>query len=46
MTHPPAISVAAIRKTYGRTVAIDDVSFGVQPGEIFGLIGPDRGTEP
>jgi len=41
MTHPPAISVAAIRKTYGRTVAIDDVSFDVQPGEIFGLIGPN-----
>ena len=35
------IHVAAIRKTYGRTVAVDDVSFDVQPGEIFGLIGPN-----
>jgi ABC-2 type transport system ATP-binding protein len=26
---------------YGRTVAVDDVSFEVQPGEIFGLIGPN-----
>jgi ABC-2 type transport system ATP-binding protein len=41
MTHPPAVHVAGIRKTYGRTVALDDVSFDVQPGEIFGLIGPN-----
>jgi ABC-2 type transport system ATP-binding protein len=33
--------VASIRKTYGRTVAVDDVSFDVQQGEIFGLIGPN-----
>src|SRR5213594_2314737 len=39
--HQPAIHVAAIRKTYGRTVAVNDVSFDVQPGEIFGLIGPN-----
>ena len=38
---PPAIQVASIRKTYGRTVAVDDVSFDVRPGEIFGLIGPN-----
>jgi ABC-2 type transport system ATP-binding protein len=37
----PAIHVAGIRKTYGRTVAVDDVSFDVEPGEIFGLIGPN-----
>src|SRR2546422_6577988 len=41
MIHQPAIHVAAIRKTYGRTVAVNDVSFDVQPGEIFGLIGPN-----
>jgi ABC-2 type transport system ATP-binding protein len=39
--HQPAIHVAAIRKAYGRAVAVDDVSFDVQPGEIFGLIGPN-----
>jgi ABC-2 type transport system ATP-binding protein len=39
--HPPAIQVSAIRKSYGRTLAIDDVSFDVRPGEIFGLIGPN-----
>ena len=37
----PVIHVAAIRKTYGRTVAVDEVSFEVQRGEIFGLIGPN-----
>ena len=35
------IRVAGIRKTYGRTVAVDDVSFDVYAGEIFGLIGPN-----
>jgi ABC-2 type transport system ATP-binding protein len=37
----PVIHVAAIRKTYGRTVAVDEVSFDVHLGEIFGLIGPN-----
>lgn len=41
MTLTPVIRVAAIRKTYKRTVAVDDISFDVQPGEIFGLIGPN-----
>ncbi len=35
------IRVSGIRKTYGRTVAVDDVSFDVGDGEIFGLIGPN-----
>ena len=35
------VSVAGVRKTYGRTVAVDDVSFDVHEGEIFGLIGPN-----
>jgi ABC-2 type transport system ATP-binding protein len=37
----PVIRVSGIRKTYGRTVAVDDVSFDVAEGEIFGLIGPN-----
>ena len=41
MTPPPVIHVASVRKTYGRTVAVDEISFDVQPGEIFGLIGPN-----
>jgi ABC-2 type transport system ATP-binding protein len=37
----PVIQVSAIRKTYGSTVAVDEVSFEVNDGEIFGLIGPN-----
>ena len=35
------IQVSGVRKTYGRTVAVDEVSFEVGDGEIFGLIGPN-----
>ena len=41
MSNRPVVQVAAIRKTYGRTVAVDEVSFDVREGEIFGLIGPN-----
>ena len=37
----PVIQVSGIHKTYGRTVAVDDVSFDIEEGEIFGLIGPN-----
>ena len=40
--HPDhVIEVEGIRKSYGRTVAVSDVSFTVRRGEIFGLIGPN-----
>jgi ABC-2 type transport system ATP-binding protein len=39
--HRSVIEVAGIRKTYGKLVAVDDVSFDVKEGEIFGLIGPN-----
>src|SRR5690348_6268430 len=35
------IGVSSIRKTYGKTVAVSDVTFAVSDGEIFGLIGPN-----
>jgi ABC-2 type transport system ATP-binding protein len=38
---PPVIHVSRLRKTYGPTVAVDEVSFDVEQGEIFGLIGPN-----
>lgn len=37
----PVIQVSGVRKTYGSIVAVDDVSFEVRDGEIFGLIGPN-----
>jgi len=40
-TGRPVVQVSGLRKTYGSTVAVDDVSFDVTYGEIFGLIGPN-----
>jgi ABC-2 type transport system ATP-binding protein len=37
----PVIHVEHLLKTYGSITAVDDVSFDVQPGEIFGIIGPN-----
>ncbi|KWW29116.1 MAG: ABC transporter ATP-binding protein [bacterium P3] len=36
-----AIEVHNISKSYGKVTALDDVSFSVGRGEVFGLIGPD-----
>ena len=35
------IDVQHVRKTYGTITAVDDISFTVQPGEIFGIVGPN-----
>jgi ABC-2 type transport system ATP-binding protein len=35
----PVIEVSHLCKTYGATVAVDDVSFSVAEGEIFGILG-------
>lgn len=35
------LDVRNLRKTYGVTVAVDDVSFSVEEGEIFGILGPN-----
>ncbi len=37
----PAVEIAHLRKTYGTLVAVDDVSFSVAEGEIFGILGPN-----
>ena len=37
----PAVEIAHLRKTYGALVAVDDVSFSVAEGEIFGILGPN-----
>jgi ABC-2 type transport system ATP-binding protein len=38
---PAVIDVQNLHKTYGDTVAVDDVSFTVHEGEIFGILGPN-----
>ena len=35
------IEVRNLQKRYGDTVAVEDVSFSVQEGEIFGILGPN-----
>ncbi|MGO9481263.1 MAG: ABC transporter ATP-binding protein [Candidatus Kryptoniota bacterium] len=35
------LSVNDLRKTYTTTIALDGVTFDVEPGEIFGLLGPN-----
>jgi len=35
------ISVKDLKKSFGSTVAVDEMSFEVREGEIFGLLGPD-----
>jgi ABC-2 type transport system ATP-binding protein len=37
----PVIAVSHLGKSYGSTVAVDEVSLEVHEGEIFGLIGPN-----
>ena len=37
----PVIQASGVRKSYGSTVAVEEVSFEVNEGEIFGLIGPN-----
>ena len=35
------IEVSHLTKTYGRHLAVDDVSFAVEDGQICGLLGPN-----
>ncbi|MCX6030605.1 MAG: ABC transporter ATP-binding protein [Chloroflexi bacterium] len=35
------VQVAGLRKVYGATIAVDEVSFEVKEGEIFGMVGPN-----
>lgn len=41
MSDKIVIRVEHLRKTYGSVVAVDDISFEVYEGEIFGIVGPN-----
>jgi ABC-2 type transport system ATP-binding protein len=41
MTMEETIEVAGLRKRFGRTVALDGMSFTVLPGQVTGFVGPN-----
>jgi len=41
LTSQPVVAVRDFCKKYRRQVAVEGVSLSIQPGEIYGLIGPD-----
>src|SRR2546422_7616098 len=38
---PPVLSVESVRKSFGGVAAVNDVSLALEPGRIYGLIGPN-----
>lgn len=38
---PPALAIQNLSKTYDGTIAVNNISFSIEPGEIFGLLGPN-----
>jgi ABC-2 type transport system ATP-binding protein len=38
---PAIIAAEGITKRYGKTVAVDNISFSIRKGEVFGLLGPN-----
>ncbi len=41
MTYSPPVFVKELVVKYGSFVAVDGISFTVEPGEIYGLLGPN-----
>lgn len=38
---PPAIGALGLTRYYGHVLAVDHISFEVEPGELFGFLGPN-----
>ncbi len=43
MSESPTILIDSVSHKYGERLALDQLSFQVEPGEIFGLLGPNGG---
>ena len=41
-----AVEVSGLRKSYGSTLAVEDVSLEVEDGETFGILGPNCTQQP
>src|SRR5688500_6010135 len=41
----PVLQCAHFTRHFGDRLAVDDVTFSVQPGETYGLLGPKRGGQ-
>ena len=41
MSSAPAIAISALSHRYGERVAVDNLSLEIQPGEVFGFLGPN-----
>jgi ABC-2 type transport system ATP-binding protein len=41
VTPPPVVEVRGLGKRFGSVLAVDDVSFTIAEGEVFGLLGPN-----
>ena len=37
----PAVAVSSLTRSYGEVLAVDDISFTVERGEVFALLGPN-----
>jgi len=40
------IEVSGLRKRFGPTLALDGMSFAVQPGQVTGFVGPNGAGKP
>ena len=38
---PPVVALDRISKSYENKVAVEDLSFQIEPGSMFGLLGPN-----
>ncbi|HRY44992.1 MAG TPA: ATP-binding cassette domain-containing protein, partial [Thermoanaerobaculia bacterium] len=43
MSATPLVEVEGLSRSYGDRLALDAVSFGVEEGELFALLGPNGG---
>ena len=41
MNTPPVVDVQSVRKSFGKVIAVNDITFSLNNGEIFGLLGPN-----